>query len=101
MTALLYGAVMLAGGVMGYRKAGSVPSLIGGGVIGGLALLGGALMLSGTVDGRGLALLGATIAILFFGWTLSRGILNRTKVARPGLLLALSAVTAGILVWGS
>jgi hypothetical protein len=58
-------------------------------------------MLSGSANGRGLALLGATIAILFFGWSLSRGILSRTRLARPVALLALSLATAGILVWGT
>ena len=100
VAAIAYGAAMLMGGVMGYRRAGSKPSLLGGLIIGGLALVGGLIMLGGTESGRSMALLGAMMAVLLFGWTLSRGILSHGKgTARAGGLLALSMLTVWIMLW--
>jgi uncharacterized membrane protein (UPF0136 family) len=100
LVTLLYGFAMAGGGFAGYRRAGSVPSLAGGAGIGGLALLGGLLMFFGNETGRGLALFGAVLAILFFGWKLSRGILNRQPVGRAGGILAISLLEVSVLLIG-
>jgi uncharacterized membrane protein (UPF0136 family) len=97
--AVAYGLLMIAGGVFAFRRVGSVPSLAGGGVTGGLALLGGAMMLGGSPAGRGVALAGAALAALFFGWSLSRAILTGKKAGRPAGLLVLSAAAAAVLLW--
>jgi len=99
LCAVIYGLLMVAGGVFAFRRVGSVPSLAGGGVTGGLALLGGAMMMAGASTGRGLALLGAVLAALFFGWSLSRAMLTGKKLGRPAGLFVLSVATAAVLLW--
>jgi uncharacterized membrane protein (UPF0136 family) len=94
-----YGLAMIAGGVAGYRLAQSRASLIGGSVIGGLALIGSGMMLAGSDAGRGIALIASIGASLFFGWTLSRGVLTKAPVTRAARLLVLSLVVAAILVY--
>ncbi|MBZ0267264.1 hypothetical protein K8I85_03850 [bacterium] len=98
--ALVYGTIMSAGGVIAYKRIGSRASLIGGAVIGGLADIGGVFLLLGMPSGRGIALLGAVVATLFFGWSVSRAILAEGgHVGRPAGLAALSIVTAALLLW--
>ena len=90
---------MLVGGYMGYRKAGSRPSLIGGLVIGGLALYGAMSMFGGNETGRGIALLSSVIAMLFFGWKVSRAVLGGERSTRAlGIFLA-SAAEVAVLVF--
>ena len=95
---IAYGLAMGGGGYAGFRLAGSIPSLVGGGLIGLLAIAGGVLMLFGDESGRGPALLGAVVAILFFGWKLSQAILNRQPVGRAGGIFALSLVEVVVLM---
>ena len=99
--AVAYGVMMIAGGFFAYRRVGSLPSLVGGLVTGGLATLGGTMMLSGTPAGRGVAVLGAVLAALFFAWSLSRGMLSGQKLGRPAALLALSVAAAAVLLWSA
>jgi uncharacterized membrane protein (UPF0136 family) len=97
--ALVYGTIMAAGGAFAYRRIGSKASLIGGAVIGGIADVGGAFLLLGMPEGRGIAMLSAILATLFFGWSLSRAILTEGRVGRPAGLAALSLVTVVLLLW--
>lgn len=100
-TALFYGLLMIAGGTIAFRRVKSTPSLIGGLVVGAFCILGAFAMFAGSASGRGIALLGTMLAVLFFGWSLSRGILEEEKkVARPVILLALSVLETGVLLWG-
>jgi uncharacterized membrane protein (UPF0136 family) len=96
---LLYGLGMAGGGYAGYRVAGSRPSLAGGAVIGGLAVVGSVLMFLGRADGKGLALLGASLAILFFGWRLSQALLNRKPIGRAAGILLFRLLEVWILVF--
>ena len=58
------GALMVAGGAMGYLKAGSLPSLFGGAAIGGLLLEPGWLIQRGhDRDGHRLALATSTALV--------------------------------------
>ena len=95
---LLYSLPIAGGGWAGWRLAGSRPSLLGGALVGGLALIGSLLMFGGNPDGRGIALLGAVLAVLFFGWRVSRGILERGPIGRPAGILALSALEIAVLL---
>ena len=102
MTAILtmiYGAAMAAGGTAAWRRAGSLPSLIGGLAIGALALAGGAMMMGGNEAGRGVALLGSIFASLFFGWSLSGALRADDKArARPAILFGVSVAVTALLV---
>lgn len=95
---LFYALVMGGGGWAGWRFARSRPSLVGGALVGGLALIGSLLMFGGNPAGRGIALLGAVLAVLFFGWRVSRGILERRPVGRSLGILALSALEVAALL---
>jgi uncharacterized membrane protein (UPF0136 family) len=101
LVAVAYGLLMIAGGVFAYRRIGSVPSLVGGGATGGLALLGGAMMLGGSQVGRPVALAGAGLAALFFAWSLVRAVATGKKAGRPAGLLALSVAAAAVLIWAA
>lgn len=57
------GLVALAGGILGFKRAGSRASLIAGG-ISGLTLLGAAVLLAGGAVSLGLALGGVTSVLL-------------------------------------
>lgn len=95
---LFYAFVMGGGGWAGWRLARSRPSLLGGALVGGLALIGSLLMFGGNPAGRGTALLGAVLAVLFSGWRASRGILEREPVGRPAGILALSGLEVAVLL---
>ena len=96
---MVYGAAMAAGGTAAWRRVGSLPSLIGGLTIGALALIGGGLMLGGNESGRAMALLGAVLATLFFGWSLSGAIrADDGPRARPAILFAVSFVVSAMLL---
>lgn len=60
---VVFGLLSLAGGVMGWKKAGSKASLIAGGISGALLLVAGASVLSGEVR-VGLTLGGGTALLL-------------------------------------
>jgi uncharacterized membrane protein (UPF0136 family) len=96
---ILYGVIMAVGGAMAYVRVRSTPSLIGGSVIGALAVIGGAMLTGGNPTGRGIALAGAVLASLFFGWSLSTAIRSEGSViGRPAVLLTLSLAVAALLV---
>ena len=98
---LIYGALLLVGGVMGYTRAGSLPSLIAGAGLGGVVLLGSLMLLVGNEGGRGLALFGVVVATLFFGFQLSTTLRTEDKnPARAALLFFLGIATAASLVIG-
>jgi uncharacterized membrane protein (UPF0136 family) len=96
---ILYGALLGGGGLLAWRRIRSLPSLLGGTVLGGLAIAGGLLLLGGGEIGRGLALLAAVLATLFFGWSLSGALRSEEpRVIRPAALFAVSLVEAALLV---
>jgi len=96
---LLYAVSMGGGGWAGWRFARSLPSLLGGVVVGGLALVGSLLMFNGNETGRGMALLGAVLAALFFGWRISQGVLRRQSFGRAGGILFLSLLEVAVLLF--
>ena len=55
-------------------------------------------MFAGVEAGRGIALLAAVLAVLFFGWRISRGVLERKPLGRAGGILALSALEVAVLL---
>ncbi len=63
IAAIGYGVLAIAGGVLGYAKAKSLPSLLSGLVSGGLLVLSGVLQQQGNEWGRFLALI-LTIALI-------------------------------------
>jgi len=100
VVATIYGLLMITGGVMGYRLAGSRASLIGGSVIGGLASIGGVMLFAGIETGRGIAVFASVGAAMYFGWAMSRSMLMSRPVSRVARLLALSVAAAAVLILG-
>lgn len=92
---LVYALLVLAGGIMGYRKASSQASLISGTLF-GLALLAAAiLMLRGSAAGATAAMVLAVVLLLFFGYRLVTG----GKFMPAGLMVVVSLVELAVLYW--
>ena len=95
--ALVYGGLVLAGGLIGYLTAGSVASVVAGAVFGVLLMSAGAALLKGKMIGLygGLAL--AALLTAFFGYRFWQG-----GVFMPsGVMAALSlaAVVVFLITW--
>jgi uncharacterized membrane protein (UPF0136 family) len=94
---IIFGLLTIAGGIMGYVKAGSTPSLIAGS-ISGLLLLVAAFLLSGSTT-AGLAL-GGIVSLLLIGYFLPKFL--HTKAMMPAgmmSLLSIVGIVLAILAW--
>lgn len=74
MATIVWGLLLIAGGVMGGLKAGSSVSMVAGGLTGLLAILAGVMVLRGRRNGLGAAFgLAIVLAIFGFGTWLGAG----------------------------
>lgn len=87
---LVFGLLSIAGGLLGFKKAGSKASLIAGGISGGLLLVAAACVLAGEVK-LGLAMGGVT-ALLLAGRFVPA--FMKTKKWMPQGMMAVGAVAA-------
>ncbi|AGA25114.1 TMEM14 family protein [Singulisphaera acidiphila] len=91
----IYAILLAVGGIMGFVKARSRPSLIAGLVSAVAALVALALSVQGNVWGRPLGLLLAVFLFVFFGYRYAL----RAKVFMPnGLMAVVSLVVVMILI---
>ena len=86
---LVYGVLVIVGGVMGYAKAKSKPSLIAGGLFGIIAIVGALLMMQHNASGFYISLTASFLLLLFF----SRRFSATKKFMPSGLMMALSLIT--------
>ncbi len=93
----IFGALTIAGGVMGFVKAGSNASLIAGGVSGALLLVAGYLVASGKVQ-PGL-ILGIVVSIALAGRFVP-AFLSTHKFMPAGMMALLSVMGVVITVLG-
>jgi uncharacterized membrane protein (UPF0136 family) len=95
---LIYGLLVLVGGIMGYVKANSMPSLIAGGVS-GLVLIGSAIAMwrGFYVIGWWIALIVAALLLARFGYAAAA---NGFKMMPGGLMIILSVIAILALVAG-
>ena len=91
---LLYGLLVLVGGIIGYFKANSLPSLICGGVFGALLLVAGGMLFKELMMGWMIAVGASVCLVAFFGW---RFYLSHA-IWPPGIMGALSLALLVLLV---
>ncbi len=97
---LIYGLVILGGGIMGYVAAKSAPSLIAGGLLGLAAIIGAILIFMGKPIGRHIAIVATILVGAFFGFQLIKGIAAGGGISgRAGGILALSITELLILLF--
>lgn len=94
---IVYGVIIAGGGIMGYATARSLPSLISGGLLGLLSIIGGIMMLSGKGTGRWLALVAALLVALFFAFQLFKGVSTGGAVGRAAAILVVSLIEILVL----
>ncbi len=96
---LIYGIVIAGGGIAGYVLAGSLPSLVSGGVLGLIIVIGAVLMFLGHAMGPTVALVGTIIVAGFFGFQLFRGLSTGGDVGRAAGILVLSLIELAVLYY--
>ena len=85
---LVYGVLVIAGGVMGYAKAKSKPSLIAGSLFGVVVIIGSFMMLQQYPFGTYLSLAASFLLLIFF----SRRFSTTKKFMPAGLMMSLSLI---------
>ncbi len=94
---LIYGVLVAVGGVMGYVRAQSVPSLVAGGVAGVLLIASAVAMMRGPFQiGWWAALIIAVLLLLRFGSAAFSGF----KMMPGGLMIILSVIAIVVLLLG-
>ncbi|HHP7243792.1 MAG TPA: TMEM14 family protein [Elainellaceae cyanobacterium] len=96
IAAIAYGALALVGGIIGYTKAKSLPSLISGVISGALLILGGTIASLGASWGIVLSMVVTTILVIVFVVRLTK-----TRKFMPAGLMVIVGVAAFILMWNS
>ena len=91
---IAYGVLVAAGGIFGYVKSQSRPSLIAGSVSGLFLIAAGLLVLMGVAAGAYLGFAVNVLLVVLFGMRFGK----TRKFMPSGMMLALSVVVAGVLV---
>jgi uncharacterized membrane protein (UPF0136 family) len=89
---LIFGALTIIGGVIGYVKAGSLPSIIAGSIAGVLLLIGGALL----PEYRAIGLATGLVISLLLAAQFIPKFIRTSKVMPAGMMSILSVI--GIVV---
>ena len=92
---LVYGLLVLMGGIMGHIKAQSLMSLIAGIIFGALLLTSSFLLFKGKLVGRKLALTLVVILDVFFLWRFAK----THNFMPPGMMSLVSLVTTFLLIF--
>jgi uncharacterized membrane protein (UPF0136 family) len=95
LTSVVYGSLVLAGGIVGYRKAQSRASLLAGLISEALLLLAAILIFFGYPLGSKLAMAVAALLLVFFAMRWLKG----RKFMPAGLMVLSSAIALALLVW--
>ncbi len=97
VASLVYGVLVLLGGIMGYVQARSLPSLVSGVVFGVILLVCGWLAWTGSMPAVYVSAVAALLLALFFGYRLTA----TGKMMPSGMMLILSFLAVVILVYGA
>ena len=95
LTVLIYGVLVAAGGLLGYVKAGSVPSLFSG-LLAGATLVGASIAMTrgATQGGWWVSLLITALLLFRFGSVAARNF----KIMPGGVMIAMSVIVLIILL---
>ncbi len=96
---LVYGILIAGGGITGYVLAGSMPSLVSGGILGLLAIAGSIMMFMGQSLGVKLAAFATILVALFFAYQLVNALLQGGAMGRSAGILILSLIELAILFY--
>ena len=91
---IAYGVLVAAGGIFGYVKSQSRPSLIAGSVSGLFLIAAGLLVLMGVAAGAYFGFAVTVVLVVLFGMRFGK----TRKFMPSGMMLALSVVVAGVLM---
>jgi len=94
---LIYGIVIAGGGVAGYVTANSLPSLISGGILGVVLIVGSILMFTGVAVGQGIAVFATLFVAGFFGYKLVKALSAGESATRASPLVAISLIELAVL----
>jgi uncharacterized membrane protein (UPF0136 family) len=92
---IFFGIVAIVGGGLGYARAKSIPSVIAGGISGGLLILAGLIGSSGAA--HWLALVVSLLLLAYFGSTYLRK--RKAMPAIPMILLSLICIVLTAVHW--
>jgi uncharacterized membrane protein (UPF0136 family) len=94
---LIFGALTIVGGIIGYVKAGSLPSIIAGAITGVLLLIAGALL----AEHRAAGLATAFVISLLLAAQFVPKFIRTAKVMPAGLMSILSVIglIVAIVAW--
>ena len=91
---IAYGVLVAAGGIFGYVKSQSRPSLIAGSVSGLFLVVAGLLVLMGVAAGAHFGFAVNVLLVVLFGMRFGK----TPKFMPSGMMLVLSVVVAGLFV---
>lgn len=86
---LTYGVLVVAGGIMGYVKSKSLPSILAGGISGVLIIISSILMMNQSSAGSFLALALSVMLLIMFGLRFQ----SSKKLMPSGLMIILSLIS--------
>jgi len=89
----VFGALTIAGGIMGYAKAGSTASIIAGSISGILLLMGAWLMPTNQVAGLAVSLVVSLLLLIYFASKFMR-----TSAFMPAGLMSILSVIGIVMV---
>ncbi|MEL6779061.1 MAG: TMEM14 family protein [Cyanobacteria bacterium J06597_16] len=94
ITTLLFGILTIAGGVMGYKQAGSQVSLLSGFISGLLLIIGAYLLFGGSIIGPVLSGLVSLLLVIVFAVRLSK-----TRKFMPAGLMIIVGIANLAVLW--
>lgn len=99
IASLIYGILIATGGIIGWAMAGSIESLLAGGLLGVVAIIGAIMLFMRNQTGQWVALIAAVLVGLFFVYQLVSSMgAEDANLGRPIGVIALSLVEIAILL---
>jgi uncharacterized membrane protein (UPF0136 family) len=92
---IFFGIIAIAGGALGYARAKSIPSIVAGGISGGLLILAG--LLGRSTAAHWLALIVSLLLLAYFGQSYLRK--RKPMPAIPMILLSLICIVLTAVHW--